>query len=101
MDEAKNIRSRLDKILSIARNHTGTIASEISTQAAQAIVSLDQLIADRDALALALKDVQYAHSISPSCQIGIADRCRCIKCANERAKAALSKGGNSTLKITG
>jgi len=91
MDDAKNARSRLDKILSIAGGHTGTIAKEISAQAAQTIVSLDQLISERDKLALALQDVMYAHSISPSCQSGIVARCCCVKCANERAISATSK----------
>lgn len=39
----------------------------------------------------ALKDLQWAFTFEPSCQKGVIDNCRCLKCANERADFALKE----------
>lgn len=42
-----------------------------------------------DALVKAIDDYRWAATFSPSCQKGVVENCRCLKCASERLDAAL------------
>lgn len=58
MDEGKKARLQVAKILDVASKHTGSIATEISANAAQALVSVDLVIAQRDELLAALIELR-------------------------------------------
>jgi len=75
-----------DHYVDILGTDGNEIADSVLTQYAAHIV---KCVNAHDALVDALKDMFFAHTMKPSCQDGVVDRCKCVDCANERSFQAL------------
>jgi hypothetical protein len=58
-------------------------------ETAEACVAAWNHLPVEDDLVKAIDDYRWAATFSPSCQKGVVENCRCLKCASERLDAAL------------
>ena len=81
-----------DVVLGIIKSleHTTMAAEAEAKEVDERNAVIDRLCTQNQALREALKDLDNAHVSFPSCQAGLVARCVCIKCATERARAALA-----------